>query len=332
MDGGQARAGPCVAVHVGAGYHSAGKEAAYRRAMRRACRAAMGRLQRGGSANDAVEDAVRELEDAPVTNAGVGSNLNRAGLVECDASVMCTDPDAFGAVGAAAEICSPIQAANAVLKDAAAGPSAAAGLVPPMLLVGAGADAWARARGLPTSADQTHKVTDAARARHSEYMARALPHGGGDGGGDDALQDTVGAVCIDARGVVAAGVSSGGIALKHPGRVGEARCSVSGTGEQIMRTMLARDCAQRRGDMFAVLDGCFADFCTTPALDAYTQRSAGLILLRRDVANGNSTELGIAHTTRSMGYAYMSEQMSGPVARISRKPDSDKVLVAAVKL
>ncbi|KAJ1943762.1 hypothetical protein GGF37_002502, partial [Kickxella alabastrina] len=196
----------------------------------------MDKLRQGGHANDAVECAVRILEDDPVTNSGIGSNLNRVG----------------------------------------GGPDCHLGLVPPMLLVGKGADAWAHARGIETNNNTRHKITEAALGKYEEYMNRItnvskaaeteadlFDNGGGS---QDLLMDTVGAVCVDSHGNVAAGVSSGGIALKYPGRVGEAAmfgcgcwaetqlddddcplavgCSVTGTGEQIMREMLAKNCAQ----------------------------------------------------------------------------------------
>ncbi|KAJ2315163.1 hypothetical protein H4R23_000918 [Coemansia sp. Cherry 401B] len=108
-------------------------------------------------------------------------------------------------------------------------------------------------------------------------------------------------------------------------------CSVSGTGEQIMRTMLAKECAQAKGDIFTALDGCFGSFCATPSLAMYRQRSAGLILLRK-AADSDSAELGIAHTTQSMGYGYMSAGMASPRARISRKKESDQAAIVATRL
>ena len=53
-------------------------------------------LRHGGSAISAVEMALMVLEDAPITNAGLGSNLNEKGIIECDASIV----DHFGRSGA----------------------------------------------------------------------------------------------------------------------------------------------------------------------------------------------------------------------------------------
>ncbi|KAJ2025134.1 hypothetical protein GGI06_000705, partial [Coemansia sp. S85] len=317
-----------VAVHVGAGYHGPSKEPEYKAAMKSACRAAAALLGSGGSASEAVACAISILEDSPATNAGIGSNLNRLGLVECDASIMSTHPDGFGAVGAST----------------------------------GGADDWARANGVAVDQCSRRKVTEEALSKYARYMDRISAGGqpgaesaAGSEGDVDLLMDTVGAVCIDRRGEVSAGVSSGGVALKLPGRVGEAAmfgcgcwaekttskddpagtlstgCSVTGTGEQIMRTLLARDCAQRDGDIFSVLSECFKRFNTTRALDVFRQRSAGLILLRKE-SGGNGAELGVAHTTHSMGYGYMSEAMSRPVAKISRKPKAADTVVSAIRL
>ncbi|PIA14638.1 N-terminal nucleophile aminohydrolase [Coemansia reversa NRRL 1564] len=308
-----------VAVHIGAGYHSKQNAEQYKKVIKAACNAAMGILKQGQSANAGVESAIKVLEDAPITNAGIGSNLNRRGQVECDASIMCTDPNAFGAVGAVTLICNPIQAANAIMGVSSKGPDSRAGLIPPMFLVGHGAESWAEKHGIPTNTNRRHMITEDSLEKYSEYMERAFPAHNQPAGtsimqindDDDLMLDTVGAVCIDNRGVISAGVSSGGIALKYPGRIGEAAmfgcgswaelqlasdnnlarvsgCSVSGTGEQIMRSMLAQDCAQRSEDIFTALHECFERFCTNPSLAMYPQKSAGLILIRQDLDKGST--------------------------------------------
>ncbi|KAJ2653046.1 hypothetical protein IWW40_000700 [Coemansia sp. RSA 1250] len=310
-----------VAVHIGAGYHSTLKEKVYKSLIKKACLAAMQCLKQSSSAGDAVERAIQTLEDSRLTNAG---------QVECDASMMCSNPDAFGAVGAVTTICNPIQAAHAVMKAQGIGPDPQNGLVPPMLLVGHGAEQWAEANNVATSNDIRHLITPEALDKYARYMDQAFsthptqPD-------DDILLDTVGAVCIDSTGVVAAGVSSGGIALKYPGRVGEAAmfgcgcwaqaqnaqlsgCSVSGTGEQISRLLLAKLCAQKTSDIFAGLDETFAEFCTSSALSMYVE------------------QLGVAHTTASMGYGFMTGSMKGPKARVSRKQKIDKPTIMAFHL
>ncbi|KAJ1924843.1 taspase, threonine aspartase, 1, partial [Linderina pennispora] len=133
--------------------------------MRNACQLAIEKLRAGYPAHEVVESAIRVLEDDPVTNAGIGSNLNRLGQVECDAAIMATHPDAFGAVGAIEAIRNPIEAAHAVMLKSSQGPDMH-GLVPPMMLVGHGADEWARSNSVATDDKVRHKITEEAMRKY----------------------------------------------------------------------------------------------------------------------------------------------------------------------
>ncbi|KAG5606977.1 hypothetical protein H5410_028469 [Solanum commersonii] len=164
-----------VAVHVGAGYHSPSNERVLRSAMKRACLAAASVLRKGaGGCIDAVTAAIKVLEDDPNTNAGRGSNLTEDGHVECDASIMDGDSGAFGAVGAVPGVRNAIEIAALLAKEQISG-SSLLGRISPMFLVGEGACAWAKSKGvvLPstiTTADES-LVTEKARTQWKRYKA-----------------------------------------------------------------------------------------------------------------------------------------------------------------
>lgn len=90
----------CIAVHNGAGFHSYSNEKAHLAACEDACLAAGAILRQGGSAVDAVEAAIRVLEDREISNAGYGSNLSIDGVPECDATII----DHYGRSGAVGAI------------------------------------------------------------------------------------------------------------------------------------------------------------------------------------------------------------------------------------
>lgn len=226
---------PAIVVHGGAGARPAeGPEAdAARAGCERAAAAGHAILAAGGSAVDAVQAAVRTLEDDERFNAGRGSCLTRAGTVEMDAAIMMGAGLRAGAVGAVTGVRNPIDLARRVLDDGEH-----------VLLVGAGALEFARETGVALTAPD-HHVTETARADLARELARRGPASGG---------GTVGAVAVDEAGHVAAATSTGGMVGKRPGRVGDTplpgagtyaddeagAASATGHGERIIQVALTK--------------------------------------------------------------------------------------------
>lgn len=145
-------------------------------------------LKAGGSSVDAVETAIKSLEDNQITNAGYGSNLCSSGSVECDASIV-DQVGRSGAVGAVSNVQNPISAARSVL-EASVRPLAL-GRVPPNFLVGKGAAEWAFEKGLMILPEEG-LVAKAAKDRWTRWKreldsleGRRSGSGGGGGGHDD---------------------------------------------------------------------------------------------------------------------------------------------------
>ncbi|KAF9412381.1 taspase, threonine aspartase, 1 [Podila epigama] len=324
------------------------------------------------------------LEDAPITNAGFGSNLNLDGKVECDASIMNGTTLGFGSVGAVTDFKNPIQVAARVLQDSDKGPLSL-GRIPPIMLVGPGVTRWVDTMGYQLDRVNAHPTLDDIRLAsdlnddngshiHNDHKPTSLvsktaldqylhysdllkQHASkassftatkrkGDFGEEspakrqidhvpapkptfektqdekeideerNLMNDTVGAICVDRLGRIAAGVSSGGISLKFPGRVSEAglygagcwaqdpstdvagfACSVTGAGEQITKTLLAKTCMDQMlsdDDTHQAARRVLENFIASPLLRSYGDRHAGFICLKvdpreehQDCARGN---------------------------------------------
>src|SRR5262245_38821948 len=198
---------PLVAVHGGAGAfekrRAPEEEAEARRGLADALHAGMGRLRAGGSALDAVVEAVAVLEDFPLFNAGRGSALTAKGRVEMDAAVMEGSSRAAGAVACVRTVRNPVRLARLVLER-----------TPHVLLAGPGAEAFAEAQGL-ASVERAWLVVPAQRRRLRRARRRAAR-----ASEPTAEHGTVGAVARDAAGHLAAATSTGGIVNQLPGRVG----------------------------------------------------------------------------------------------------------------
>ncbi|MBS3745983.1 MAG: isoaspartyl peptidase/L-asparaginase [Wenzhouxiangellaceae bacterium] len=240
-----------IAIHGGAGTISresltAERERTIREALEEAIRAGHAVLEKDGAAVDAVTAAITVLEDAPEFNAGRGAVLTSEGQVEMDASLMTGHDLGAGAVASVQGIRHPILAARAVLEHS-----------PHVMLVGAGAEEFARARDLKFMPGEWFE-TEFRREQLREIKAR-------ESGQATRLESehrwfsTVGAVALDRAGDIAAGTSTGGMSNKRFGRVGDSpiigagtyadnrSCAVSATGhgEYFIRHVVAYSICER---------------------------------------------------------------------------------------
>jgi beta-aspartyl-peptidase (threonine type) len=238
--------GPALAIHGGAGSvpraaMTADMEREYRTSLAAALDAGYALLERGGASVDAVEAAVRVLEDDPLFNAGRGAVFTWDGRNELDASIMDGTTRRAGAVSGVERVRNPVSLARRVM-DAS----------PHVLLAGAGAEDFALEQQLefvPRSyfhTDRRWRQLQQLRAGDAKAAANINYYG------------TVGAVARDAAGRLAAATSTGGTTGKRWGRIGDspligagtwadARVAVSATGdgEYFIRTAVAKDIAAR---------------------------------------------------------------------------------------
>lgn len=201
-------------------------------------------LGAGGTALDAVEVAVRALEDDPNFNAGRGAVLTYDGKIRHDAAIMDGATRNAGAVANLRDIVNPVSAARAVMEAS-----------PHVLLSGEGAHQFAVEQQLP-EASQSYFETTERRRQLDELKANKV------GWYDvDLKYGTVGAVALDAYGHVAAATSTGGLTGKRWDRIGDTpligagtyaddrACAVSatGAGEFFIREGVAHEiCARMR--------------------------------------------------------------------------------------
>lgn len=281
---------PVLVVHGGAGAWEedlkrlvAGKDAC-----KEAAEAGQVVLLDGGSALDAVEVAVRVMEDSPALDAGRGSYLNARGEIEMDAMVMDGRTLDIGAVAAVKQIRYPISLARELLA-----------LINTNFLVGSGAEAFADSIGFP-------------RCDHNDLLADPSIWNSGSSG---QTNDTVGAVALDAGGNLAAATSTGGTRAKLPGRVGDsplvgagayadnlsAAVSATGRGEDLMKILISKLVCDFVAAGLAAQDACQS---AIRLLDKRVSGQGGLIAI--DVQG----RIGFAYNTYAMPYAYVIGETS----------------------
>jgi beta-aspartyl-peptidase (threonine type) len=234
-----------LVVHGGAGSMRPGRldpeqEKCARAGLEAALEAGAAILDKRERAIDAVEAAVRVLEEDECFNAGRGSVLTAGGCIELDAAIMDGETRAAGAVAGLRTTRAPISLARRLLDDG-----------PHVFLSGKGADQFAREHGFEQVENHWFEIPE--RRRQLEELL-------GEGGFDDEIKyGTVGAVAVDVDGHVAVATSTGGLTAKRWGRVGDspligagtyaddrsAAVSATGSGEFFIRAVAAHQLAER---------------------------------------------------------------------------------------
>jgi L-asparaginase / beta-aspartyl-peptidase len=234
-----------IAIHGGAGTITPASmtpelEKAYKNALAIALDKAHAILKSGGSALDAVELAVAQLEDAPLFNAGRGSVFTKEGKHEMDAAIMCGRTLEAGAVSGVRSIRNPVSLTRAILEHS-----------DHVFLSGYGAEEFARKHAIAFEPEEyfydQHRYKQWRDVRDTDIFM--LDHT------EDRKFGTVGAVALDLEGNLAAATSTGGMTNKNYNRIGDTpvigsgtyannrTCAISctGHGEFFIRAVVAYD-------------------------------------------------------------------------------------------
>lgn len=220
---------PKIITHGGAWNWSDALDNEKRKGMKEATRLGYEVLKSGGSAMDAVEKAVRALEDNPLFDAGTGGYLNQNGVVQLDALFINGKTIDFGAVAAVSKIKNPISLARKIMEQ-----------TDRCFLVDKGAEQMAQKLGIKLIENSALIVQE--MFDHFQSKSRA------------GLSDTVGAIAIDSYGHTASATSTSGAPFKPHGRVGDSpifgaggyaddqfgTVGSTGKGEHIYRLLLSK--------------------------------------------------------------------------------------------
>lgn len=240
----QRKWGYAIAIHGGAGNFTnltdAAEKQAYLDGLKEALEAGQKILSSGGKSLDAVQAAVRCMEDNTMFNCGKGSVFNHAGSHELDAAIMDGSTLNCGAAAGVKTVKNPILLARAVMEN-----------TEHVLLSGDGADKFAAEMNLEIVTqeyfynEKRYKQWQEALNANKMQLDHCY----------EKKMGTVGAVAYDSNGNIAAATSTGGITNKRYGRVGDSpligagtyanneSCAVSctGKGEFFIRILAAHE-------------------------------------------------------------------------------------------
>jgi isoaspartyl peptidase/L-asparaginase-like protein (Ntn-hydrolase superfamily) len=289
-------------------------------------------LRAGGSALDAVEAAVREVESNPDDHwVGIGGLPNLLGVVELDASIMDGRTRAAGAVAAVRGYAHPISIARLVMER----------LPQHLMLVGEGAERFAAEMGFK----QEQTLTDEAARRWREGLDKPS-WDGSESPGDRRYREaahelmqrmapptenwgTVNIVARDAQGDLCVGVSTSGYPWKYPGRVGDSpiigagnycdnragAAACTGRGELAIRAQTARMAVERLAAGSPPEEACLEALREAAALEDEYRSPLQALAMAPDGSHG------AASSRKDSTYSMMTAAMREPEILLRRQLD-----------
>jgi beta-aspartyl-peptidase (threonine type) len=311
---------PIIVVHGGAGNWQPERVNPGLEGVKKAAKKGFDIMAMGGSALDAVVEAVAVLEDEGVFNAGYGSALTIEKTVEMEASVMDGKTLKAGAVGLLRDIRNPVRLARIVMEH-----------TDHVFIVGEGAEKLAKLFNL----ERRNPVTEL-RLKYYEQQKQALLEGKFELPKLASLVkehpelfdlETVGAVALDKGGNVAAATSTGGFPLKLPGRIGDSpligcgtyadnmsgACSATGVGEIAIRLCLAKTVCNY------MEEGKTAQEAVEAAITLVNERMAGTYNAMGLIAVSAKGDFGAAHNSKHLCWAYLTPEIREPEAALTAK-------------
>jgi beta-aspartyl-peptidase (threonine type) len=270
-------------------------------------------LKEGRTALDAVESAIVKMEDNEIFNAGRGSSLTLLGTVEMDAAIMDGMNLSAGAVALVRDVKNPIRLARLVMER-----------TDHVLVAGESAEQLAKAFSLPKGNPITSrrrrmflKLQKESKGQPTKNTLLLRDH-------PEMLTDTVGAVALDQHGNFAAAASTGGTALKIPGRIGDTpqvgaglyadnrsgAATATGLGEVAIKLVLSKATCTMMGH------GMSAPNASVRAVESATRLlhgQAGVICVDK------RGSVGAAQNSEFMPWAYCTTRMLAPKGYIRGK-------------
>jgi beta-aspartyl-peptidase (threonine type) len=311
---------PVIVVHGGAGTWNPERSQPALEGVKKAAKVGFDLLTGSGNALDAVVEAVAIMEDEGVFNAGCGSSLNIEKRVEMEASIMDGKTLQAGAAGLLRDIRNPIRLARIVMEK-----------TDHVFVVGEGAEKLASIFKL----ERRNLVTEAQLKKYEQQKQALLERKFELPKLANLIKrypelfnlETVGAVALDKDGNVAAATSTGGFPLKLPGRIGDSpligcgtyadnqsgACSATGVGEIAIRLVLAKTvCNYMEG-------GKTAQKAVEEAIKLVNRRMAGTYNPMGLIAVNPRGDLGAAHNSPNLCWAYIMPEMREPKASLTAK-------------